>query len=442
MVGGLTTQLTKQVQSTAGTSTSTAFNIGVLEGIGNYQDVIVGPGKDFFKFKLERPTDVTVSLSGTFGSQTATTTAFAVKRETGLNPDGTPILQDVTAQLNQSLAAGNYFIEVTSTAAPGQPSTYNIRLEGDPNVINLRGTSLNVLPASAAFQGGADGAIRLADLTQQAPDAKASVDLEFTIQNTETSNSGPVNVRFYVSRDNTINADDLQLGDFQIANVVANGTVTQTFAGVELPPGDDNFWTTDTNYFFGYEIDPVTPQAPQGAVIETNEGDNIGSTSVAIENTQTPDLLGVGLFGSSTQISRNGQIGLTYTVRNQGKKSTGSVADPPLDIRVEFVIYRPESGAGPETFNPNDTVRATLVPVTNGDDAVLPLNIDGETTAPPQAVTLDLSQVSNAYWEGATIGQRYYIGMVIDPGQILAESDDSNNSNRGLNLDLVEVFLT
>jgi Bacterial pre-peptidase C-terminal domain len=470
-IGGLTTQLASIPQGTAGASVSTAYNLGTLEGLGNYQDTLAGTASDFFTFKLEKTSDVTVALSPAFGSTVASTTAqFTLLERTGVNPDGTPILTPRTLTAGSPIAAGTYFIEVKKTAAAGAttPVNYNLRVTGEPSTINLRAVALtSVTATSATFQGTVAGAIRLADLvgvSPQTPDSdkpKATIDIAYTVTNTEPKATGAVNVRFYLSRVSTINPADTRtvvLGTDTITQVPGNGaSTTKVFANVALPPGDNNFWTTDTNYYIGYEIDPVSAAQPQGLIQETFETANPGQTdnnvfapsttagvpgtlTVAIQNTQTPDLLGVGLAATgSTTIARGGTLALTYTVRNGGKKSTGDATPS-----ARFYLYRPSTDANltPEQQNSldiTDSTRTIALGVTDDNALFLPTNIGGETTAAATPVSVILPGANSAFWTGAAAGTPYFIGMVVDAGETIAESDELNNSNRGLGQDRLAI---
>ncbi|MBE9028618.1 VCBS repeat-containing protein [filamentous cyanobacterium LEGE 11480] len=462
LVGTISAEFTKQTQSTAGNAVSTAFNIGLLEGAGDYQDAVIGPASDFFQFKLERSSDVTVALSDAFGSTGAVNATFVLQQQTGLNQDGTPILTTVN-DLNTPLAAGTYFLEVKSSALVGQSVAYNLKIEGTPNIVNLQGSAFASVTPDSGFEGTANGAIRLADLTgvtNQTPEAdkpKATVDINFTVANTEATQSAPVDVRFYLSRVQTIDptntktvdevssAQTIDLGTFNIAaGVAGNSTFSGVFENVELPAGDNNFWTTDTNYFIGYEVDPVSQGAPTGALFETNETDNINRgldidvKQIAIENTQTPDLAGAGLTATAgTAAVKGGNVALSYAVQNLGKKSTGSVAN---DVAVRFFLYRLDANEA-NVLNISDTQRTVALAVTDDNALFLP-NIDGETTAPAQAIEVILPNLNNAFWQNNPVGTQYFIGMQSDSGSLIAESNELNNINIGAGTDSIQITVS
>jgi FG-GAP-like repeat/Bacterial pre-peptidase C-terminal domain len=456
-IGGLTAQLASIPQGTAGAALSTAYNMGTLEGLGNYQDTLAGNASDFFKFKLEKTSDVTVALSSAFGSTAALTTAsFVLSRDGGVNPNGTPLLVAQPLTAGVPLAAGTYYVEVKKTA--GTPAltavNYNLKVTGEPSTINLKAIALtSVTPTSATFQG-TGGAIRLADLTVANPAAKAKVDISYSLTNTEPKATGAVGVKFYLSRVSTINpaggpTATVALGTDTITQVLGNSAATNRVFQVDLPAGDDNFWTTDTSYYIGYEIDPVSVALPKGTIDETNETDNTlylpptsataldGTKSVLIQNTQTPDLLGAGLTGAAS-VAKGGTLALNYTVQNAGKKSTGAATPS-----VRFYIYRPSTDPllTPEQQNSlvtTDSTRSIALGVTDDNALFLP-TIAGLTTAPAKAVSVVLPGVNSSFWTGAAAGTPYFIGMVVDSGETIAESDELNNLNLGVGKDRLAI---
>jgi hypothetical protein len=469
-IGGLTAQLSKQSQGTAGAGLPTAFNLGTLEGAGNYQDSLGGAASDFYKFKLEKTSDVTIALTAAFGGTTPLTNAtYVLSRETGLKPDGTPNLEVQPLTPGTSLVGGStYYVEVKKATgvAALTPVAYNLKLTGEPSTINLKSIALtNVTGPAGTFAGS----IRLADLTTATPAAKTTVDVAYTITNTEPKATGSVTVKFYLSRVSAINPADtktIALGTDTITQVPGNGASTTKVSQVQLPPGDDNFWTTDTNpnapnpvyYYLAYEIDPVARNAQgvatnQGAIQETFETANPGLTDnfnrgldidvkqLSIQNTQTPDVLGAALTGP-TSIARGGSIDLNYTIQNAGRKATGQ------QTSVAFYLYRSSTDetltqAQRDSLVKDDTTRTiALGTFDDANDAnLLVPNIVGLGSAPAKTVRLQLPGANNAFWQGATAGTQYFIGMISDSGEGIAESIEENNSNLGLGKDRLSVTL-
>ncbi len=478
-IGGLTAQLSSQAQGTSGATLSTAFNMGSLVGLGNYQDSLAGTASDFYKFKLEKTSDVSIALTAAFGSTTALTTGtYVLSLQTGLNPDGTPTLAVQPALVpGTALAAGTYFLEVKKAAgvAALTPVAYNLKLTGEPSVINLKSIALtNVTGPAGTFAGS----IRLADLTAAAPAAKTTVGVNYTITNTEPKTAGSVTVKFYLSRVSTIdpaNSKTIVVGTDTITQVLGNGTPTVRNTTVELPAGDNDFWTTDTNptvqspvyYYLAYEIDPVarTPQGVptnQGAIQETfeslpanaatnatdnfNRGLDIDVKQLSIQNTQTPDLLGAALrlTGPAT-ITKGGTISLAYTPQNAGRKATPTGQE----LNTAFYLYRSDPDttlpqAQRDNLNVGDGSRTFKLPTADDltDLNVVVKDLAGLSTGAEKPVNFQLPDANNSFWQGATAGTQYFIGAVYDFGNGIAESIEENNLNQGIGKDRVSVTLT
>lgn len=473
VIGGLTTELLRSAQATAGTEFSTAFNMGVLNTgsladptkAANYQDSVrnLGTSGDYYKFKLERSSDIALKLLTARGATTAANATFEIfKDDLARTPVAlTPAQKAGTITLD----SGSYFIKVTSTGAVGVDVNYNLNIVGEPNVINFKSVALaTVEPVNPALKDAATGQIILADLdpgtTSTTPDSakpKTKVSIAYTLTNTEVKTAPTVDVSFYLSRVPTINVLDAQntkfLGKQTLTNIVGNSQDSPNVFEVDLPPGDNNIWTTDTNYYIGYVIDYPD------LIPETFELNNPGQTdnispikTVAIKNTQTPDLLGKTLTTSATSITRGGTINLNYVVENIGKRATGSF--PGADnLRVDFYLYRASTDANLTLDQRNaldigDSLRTSpvLASVIDGDN-ILPIDIPGSTATASKSIQLQLPGANSSFWNGATAGTQYFIGMVTEAGDVIVESKEGNalaggnNFNLGLGVDRVAVTL-
>jgi hypothetical protein len=454
----LTSQFAKVDQATAGSSIATAFNIGVLDGEGNYQDSVTpdtpaAPVTDFYKFKLDRTTKTSITTLASFGGAASSNAAFRLSREvTGTN--GAITLEQVTTfPANATLAPGVYYIEVKTTGVtnPATQVSYNLKVKGEPIVVNLLGDGLTVRDVN-----NSDAAVTLANLTgNNTPKTPAKI--EYKIKNTEISNSGPVRVRFYISRDTTIdlaaNSRDVLIGEklyegSGLAGVPAITTITDT-ADVELPAADSAFWTTDTNYYVGMVIDPVSQALPQGNLVETNEDDNFNQgllkdvDVILINNTQIPDLK-MNLISGPATIVRGATaptaITVNYTVRNDGKRGTGSI-NP--DVGLNFYLYaqNPDTNLPAEQRNRLDVSSPLTKALASGNgNFLITENVAAESNVQEQ-VTLSIPAANDPYWSQFAPGTVFFIGSVLDQGNTFTESfeGDGSNLNRGIGLDRFQV---
>lgn len=462
IIGGLTSELRRSAQSTAGTEFSTAFNIGVLNTgsltdqskAANYQDSVkrVATSGDYYKFKLERSSDISLKLLTAKGATSTANATFEIFKD---DLTRTPVtLTDAQKAGAITLDSGSYFIKVTSTGAAGVDVAYNLNILGEPNIINFKSLSVgDVTPIVA------NGAVRLANLPQSGPGPRTPVQIAYTLTNTEQKTSGEVRVQFYLSRTQVINPTNTQntfsLGTQTVTSVPGNNAVKNEVFQAQLPAADDLFWTTDGDYYIGYVIDP------QDLVQETFEIANPGRTdnvslvkTVRIENTQTPDLRGESLSTSAGTITRGGTINLNYTVGNVGRKGTAGLPGA-NNLLVRFYLYRPSTDPNLTTeqqnaLDPSDSTRTVALNPSNDGEDLLPVSIPGSSVTQSQSIQLSLPNANSSFWTGAAAGTPYFIGMVTESGNVIAESlegsaldinNPGNNFNRGTGLDRVAVTL-
>jgi hypothetical protein len=279
---------------------------------------------------------------------------------------------------------------------------------------------------------------------------RSHVGVKYTIENKGLADSGPVRVRFYLSHDEMIDsaADKLLkvingttfLDETVVANVVGNnhlvrnnpngagGTVT-----LELPDGTDLFWLNDRTYYIGMVIDPVSPALPTGKIEETGERDAnnqptnapsnnynqaLGKDKQAIDvtNTQIPNLQILQLNVANTELTRTSSSKFTYTVRNDGKRSTQGIV-PSVDWELR-ISDRPDL-----TFENIRTQgeRVFLDDINNGGP------IAGLTTLSSQTGTFSLASVNSNYWEARADVRQYYLYAFVDPNEKVGESNESDN---------------
>ncbi len=431
----LTNQYSKQDQSTAGSTYAKAFNIGTLNGEGDYQDSVLGATGDYFKFKLDQSALASIDLFDKFGSTTALTTAkFELYQET-TGADGTTVQTLVPSFTSgKTLGKGVYYIKVTSTASLTTKVNYDLKVKGRPIVVNLLGAGLDVLNAGAPVTN-----INLADVGATFPSTvKTPLTLQYKITNQLTSDSGPVTVKFYASRNTSLDvkanaADvtansptDVLIGTTTVATVAANSTFTGTTGAneVALPPGDNTFWTTDKNYTIGMVIDP-------GALVsETVETDNYNQglakdlNSILITNTQVPDLLLTKITTTSGgTLTKGGTVAVSYDATNQGKRATGAISQ---DVPLNFYLSK----------SPTLDVNQALV-LASSSSFVPGVNIGPNQTVPGN-VTITIPGANDPYWTDITPGTTLYITAFIDPGNRFLESDEDNNKNQGIGKDVLQ----
>jgi uncharacterized protein (DUF2141 family) len=429
--GVLNTKFTRQPQTLTTGDARTAFDLGIADGTGNYIESVSGASKDLYKFKLERTSTVSLALLNPSNLSQPQGGVTRILRKQGANG----VFEDVTGFTDGNrLLAGIYQLEVASAGGTAVVP-YNLRVTGTPIAIDLVGkvftpptsVDLDAAPRSTPTSG------------------KAKIDVNYTIENKEPSDSGAVKVRFYISRDETINPTDDKLlkvvngatflDETIVANVPGNdpngvgGTVT-----LELPEDTDLFWLNDRDYYIGMVIDPVSTALPTGEIEETGERDvnnipipnvisnnydqAIGKDKAVINVTKTkvPNLQILQLTSANTSLTRTASSSFTYTVRNDGRRSTQGLVSA-----VELALYI--SDQADLTADNVKTQGARVFLDTINNDAP----VAGLTTLSGQTGTFSLASVNTNYWAERDGITQYFLYAFVDPNTSIGESDESDN---------------
>jgi hypothetical protein len=134
-----------------------------------------------------------------------------------------------------------------------------------------------------------------------------------------------------------------------------------------------------------------------------------------VTNTQVPNLQVLALTSANTTLNRTSSSSFTYTVRNDGKRSTQGIAGVTLELWI--------SDQDNLTFENLRTqgARVFLDDVNSGNA------INGLTTLSGQTGTFNLTSVNTNYWAAREGITQYYLYAFVDPGTSIGESDESDN---------------
>ncbi|MGK7941720.1 MAG: CARDB domain-containing protein, partial [Crocosphaera sp.] len=236
-----------------------------------------------------------------------------------------------------------------------------------------------------------------------------SFQIEFRIKNNGSDDSTPFDINFYLSNDDIITSDDTYLGTEAVLNSIAGGDDTGYITTtLTLPEGGNNIWNGDGEYHIGMLIDP------NNLVNETNEtnNSNIGwfedFDDVNISGTASAeaDLLGTYFSGSQYSVLAGETVDITFRLENIGAANTP-------DVEIAFYLSEDETITLSDIYLDTYTL---IGGVLGGNDTD---NLD---------ITLTLPENNSPVWKG---DGEYHIGMIIDPNNLLVESDKTNNSNQG-----------
>lgn len=413
--GTLERNLTSKPFSISGATLETAFNIGILDDAGKYQDKISLGESDFYKFSVGIESDLTASVSG--GAL-----------ELYKNVNGAWTKQTYQAGTKQTIEKGNYYVQISSASAT--PTPYTLDILGVPRRIDLLGTAVAFSPAPTNNQ------IPSFALIDSADPAANKVNATFQIKNLEAFVASDFTVSFYISRDSEINPFDpiVGRGDQQLAIALNGGGQLAEISGKDLlvkqglgkngtfdgnvtltlPGTQDVFWTIDKSYYIGMAINL------SGYLTETNAADNfnvaLGKDKFELKVTEVPtiDLSGKSLMkvtpGSSFQ--PGDRLDLQYVIRNLGSRPTSS------DFQIKFYAsLDPDINPDQDREIGSDRVTESILKQSNSGsrviDVVLPDSNWSELTGKSGNIPI-------------------YIGMHVnsDPNDI-SDIDPSNNVNQG-----------
>ncbi|WP_088280523.1 CARDB domain-containing protein [Ideonella sp. A 288] len=134
----------------------------------------------------------------------------------------------------------------------------------------------------------------------------ASVTLNTTLKNSGTTVAPTPKVRWYLSLNNTLSADDFVVGETTTTNLNANSSRTVSRAGA-IPA------TIPTGLYY------VIAQAdPDNALVEFNEANNIRVGTTRLQVNWRPDLVITAITSSSTALATGQTVTFTGTLKNQG----------------------------------------------------------------------------------------------------------------------------
>jgi large repetitive protein len=214
------------------------------------------------------------------------------------------------------------------------------------------------------------------------------VQVQETVRNVGTLSSGPFHVGLYLSTDDVIGTDDIQIGQRTIANLGIGGgsassapyTVPQTIAAGA--------------YFVGAIADF------DGLVSEASEDNNAlrasGTLTVDIPPPPGPDLTITSLAFTPSGTSVGGSVSFQIVVRNQGVLSSAP-------FRVGFYA---SSDAGVDT---QDILLGTLALSDLGSNQ-------------------DFSGNATFTLPAAVVAGTWHLGGIADDDGLIAEQDESNNT--------------
>ncbi len=246
-----------------------------------------------------------------------------------------------------------------------------------------------------------------------------SFSLSFDVQNLGAAAAGGFGAAVFLSTDATITTSDRLFALHYFGGLGAGATSGITFGGLQLPDASDSFWASvgsQSSIYIGVMLDNGNE------VIESNENNNsnegLGWDTAQITLAPRPDLRGTQFsIDDPTTLQSGGQGSFSYRAVNVGN------------------AVAPQSFAG--LYLSRDAN------ITTADRYLRSVTISSLGSLDTQSgsnMSFLLPDSADAFWDGAT-GDTYYLGLIYDYDGTVSETNETNNANLGLGIDVAQVTI-
>ncbi|MEQ8975153.1 MAG: CARDB domain-containing protein [Coleofasciculus sp. C1-SOL-03] len=252
------------------------------------------------------------------------------------------------------------------------------------------------------------------DVTSEPLDAGDSFDIDFDISNTGSS-AGAFDVSFYLSSNNTISTVDQFLGSTTINGLAGNSTGSFT-TSLNLPGVNHSFWDLygDDTYYIGMQVDSGADVTESNETNNSNVGFLFDYDDVAINNTQIANLSGLNFNVTPEPLNAGDSFDIDLAIDNSGAAAAGA-----FDVSLYL--------SSDSNISNSDLLLDTI------SFTGLAANSSGTFTS-----NFILPEANDAFWSG---DGSYHIGMMIDSGDDITETIETDNANLGLMLDTDNVVI-
>jgi subtilase family serine protease len=251
------------------------------------------------------------------------------------------------------------------------------------------------------------------DVVTEPLEAGNPFNVTFSVLNNGAADAGSFLVDIYASSDETIAANDFKLGSYRVDSLEGYSSTGDIDVTYDLPAANSPFWLNQGSgaYFVGAVIDSQNEVVETEEANNSNQGETFDYEGVKITNSTLVDLLGTHLESVQQRIVPGQAFDIGFTVANQGPGTTGKV-------NIDFYI------------STNDFI-------STGDYKLGSYGLDnglsGNSDTGLLSNRFELPNADDPFWEGG--GGTYFVGMIIDPENDIAETKELNNLNRGEFLD-------
>ncbi|MEM8613049.1 MAG: CARDB domain-containing protein, partial [Cyanobacteria bacterium P01_H01_bin.105] len=248
--------------------------------------------------------------------------------------------------------------------------------------------------------------------------AGSTFDFEFDISNLGGSATGNYDVSFYLSSNDVISTNDRFLGSVSLSSLAAGAATGTLTTQLTMPGINDVFWLTNGgngDYTVGMIIDSGNSVTESNEANNLNQGQLVDFDTLPVIGTTAADLVAT----SANVVLEPQTAGSTFTfefdISNQGGLSAGT-------FDVAFYL------SSNTTISTSDQLLGTTTLTSLSAN-----NSTGTVT-----VDLTLPGINAPFWQG---DDTYYVGMIVDPNNVINESNEANNDNRGFLIDYDDVIV-
>jgi hypothetical protein len=403
---------------TGGFSEVTAFNLGMIEGSGEYRDTVRSGFPDFFKFNASVRSNIRLEF---FDSPTVQFELFPILANGSLG-------SALTYSRDMVIDIGSYAVRVFTTT--GNTTPYTLKVYGQPEDTDVATVSFTTTVNSLTLYPSVDR-------------RSNPITASFSIKNNSTSALKDVEVGFRISRDRTIetglnttdtalqfaNSTDVDKTILTITTPLAPGEVRE-FTDVQLllPETFAPFWLVDGQYTIGLLVDPNNRLTEKNEENNRNAPDGSDRVELTILGTETTEVIGSQMSLVQGSFVPGETVRVSFTVENIGNKSMPLNASIPIQFRLSPDTIIEEEDEIARVVRPNSTPGNDYT-VRNANPALPPLG-GAKGGDVPSRLTFEVDLIlPSADWSGwsTPVGTTFYLSSWIDPFKTIPEVDVINN---------------
>jgi subtilase family serine protease len=257
------------------------------------------------------------------------------------------------------------------------------------------------------------------DLAQSQIAPGQKLDLSFTVINNNRERANPFSVDLYISPDPEIStSDDIKIGSYGIKEALAGGEDTGIKRFSYYTPKSDNpLWDNGNGtYYIGMVVDSKNEVEETNEDNNSNQGLDLDSDGVEVTRFSPSDLKGSFFDVAQSKIKPGQALDLSFTVANAGNEDAN-----PFSIGLYLAQESDLSG--------NNYVELGQYDIRNV--------LEGGKDTGVKRFTYKTPGADDPFWDNGN--GEYYVAMVVDSKQEVFETNEDNNSNQGVGLDLDEL---